>query len=246
MTSYRETESEQKRIADVLRLTPAGGKRALDVGARDGYLSKLLAEHVETVSALDLEEPRISHPRVVCVKGDATELAFDDDSFDLVVCTEVLEHIPPELLEKACSELARVSKKHVLVGVPYKQDIRVGRATCTSCGTINPPWGHVNAFDEPRLRALFNGLIVEETSFVGENRASTNFVSAYLLDMAGNPYGTYDQEEPCITCGEQLRDPPSRTLVQLALSKLGFWAAKATEPFHPVHPYWIHLLLRKQ
>ncbi len=100
---------------------------ALDVGARDGFISRLLAGHFPFVTALDLELPSIDHERVQSVKGNIAALDFPDASFDLVFCAEVLEHIPKDLLGTACRELARVSKEYVLIGVPYKQDIRVGR-----------------------------------------------------------------------------------------------------------------------
>lgn len=243
---YRQSEPEQLRTADLVRLLPAGSANALDVGARDGHFSRVLTEHATHVTALDLDKPQISHPQIECVKGDITELAFARDSFDLVVCTEVLEHVPPQLLERACSELARVSRGHVLVGVPYKQDIRVGRTTCLTCGAYNPPWGHINVFDEARLAALFEGLVAEQISYVGRNSASTNFVSSVMMDLAGNPYGTYEQEEPCIRCGARLSRPARRSIAQKVFSKCGFWAASLTQPFHRAHPYWIHLLLSKK
>jgi SAM-dependent methyltransferase len=189
LAKYRQTESEQRRIADILQLVPGGSEVALDVGARDGYLSQLLADRVKSLTALDLETPSVSHPHVACVKGDVTQLSFPDASFDLVVCTEVLEHIRPELLRQACSELMRVASRHLLVGVPYRQDIRVGRTTCGICGGVNPPWGHVNAFDEELLRTLFAGWTVEKTSFVGHNDSSTNRVATLLMDLAATPMG---------------------------------------------------------
>lgn len=245
LAKYRQTESEQRRVADILQLVPGGSEVALDVGARDGYLSQLLADRVKSLTALDLETPSVSHPHVACVKGDVTQLSFPDASFDLVVCTEVLEHIRPELLRQACSELMRVASRHLLVGVPYRQDIRVGRTTCGICGGVNPPWGHVNAFDEELLRTLFAGWTVEKTSFVGHNDSSTNRVATLLMDLARNPYGTYGQEEPCIHCGSQLGDPPARTMAHKVLSKVAFWTANATAPFHRPHAYWIHQLLTK-
>jgi len=245
LTQYRNSQAEQQRTADLFRLIPCDGLVALDAGARDGYFSRMLARRFKTVVALDLEQPSFSYPRVVCVKGDVTHLSFDDSSFDLVVCAEVLEHIPSHALEKACSELARVTRKHLLVGVPYKQDIRVGRTTCSACGSHNPPWGHRNVFDEARLRRLFAGLTVEEESFVGRSDATTNWVSTFLMDRAGNPYGTYDQEEPCIRCGAGLGTPLPRTMAQKVLTKAAMWAMEVTRPFNSVHANWIHLLLRK-
>ena len=37
-------------------------------------------------------------------------------------------------------------------------------------------------------------------------------LSTLLLDLAGNPFGTYDQEEPCIHCGAKLKPPPRRSI----------------------------------
>lgn len=236
---------ECERMTDLLRLVSGLGGSVLDVGARDGYFSRRLALQFNQVTALDLVQPNISDPRIACVKGDATNLHFDSGAFDLVVCTEVLEHVSPLYLSRACYELARVSRSHLLVGVPYRQDTRVGRTTCSSCGACNPPWGHVNVFDEDRLHHLFSGLVVERTTFVGMNDDSTNFVSAFLMDLAGNPYGTYHQDEPCVRCGGSVGPPRQMPLSQKLLSKAAFCARAVTAPFQRARPNWIHLLLRQ-
>jgi len=245
LTDYRNSSSEQARISDLMRLTPFTGSSALDIGARDGYLSRLLAERFDSVTALDLELPNIDHPRITCLKGDITALQLPDASFDLVFCAEVLEHIPPPLLATACRELARVCSKHVLVGVPYRQDIRLGRTTCVSCGGTNPPWGHVNSFDEHRLAALFPGFVATAQSFVGTSAEATNAVSSWLMDLAGNPYGTYVQEEPCIHCNATLQAPPERRLWQKVATRLAFIGMRIQKPFIKPHGNWIHLLLTR-
>jgi len=45
LTEYRAGESERKRIADLMRLLPDNLDSVMDVGARDGFISKLLAGH---------------------------------------------------------------------------------------------------------------------------------------------------------------------------------------------------------
>lgn len=245
LIQYRERQSERMRTADLLELAGHEGESALDVGVRDGHLTRLLADRFPRVTALDVTTPDISDRRIVCVAGDVTKLAFPDGCFDLVVCTEVLEHITPPLLDAACHELARVTRRGLLIGVPYKQDIRVGRTTCVNCGARNPPWGHVNRFDELRLRELFPGLAVHRTTFVGVNDQSTNCVSSYLMDLAGNPYGTYGQDEPCIGCGGKLVQAPHRRFHHKVLTKVAFWARRATAPFKSEGANWIHLILHK-
>jgi hypothetical protein len=245
LTAYRGSDREQGRIRDLMGHVPEKGGKALDIGARDGYLSLQLAKLFASVTALDLERPVIEHARVQCVSGDVCALSLPDNAFDLVLCAEVLEHIPPASLALACAEISRVARDLVLIGVPYRQDIRKSRTTCAACGGKNPPWGHVNSFDEKRLKALFPGLKVENITYVGRNRCRTNFISAWLQDLAGNPYGTYGQEEPCLHCGAKLVAAERRGFAGKAAGKLAHWIERAQGLFVREHASWIHILFRK-
>jgi SAM-dependent methyltransferase len=242
---YRASESEKVRTSDLLRLLPRERRSILDVGARDGHFSRLLAEYFAEVTALDLQKPTFQVPGVTTVAGDVTALQFADDSFDCVFCAEVLEHIPE--VQRACKEIIRVVRHEIIIGVPFKQDIRVGRTTCSSCGRPNPPWGHVNSFDEGRILKLFSGLRVVSKSLVWRDDDATNALSAFLMDLAGNPWGTYgQQEEPCIYCGAALVAPTAkRGLWQRAAAwvavRLNDIQRFVTRP----HAHWIHVVFSK-
>lgn len=49
------------------------------------------------------------------VYAEAHDLPFEDNSFDVVTMFDVIEHLIPGDDEKACRELARVSKKFILI-----------------------------------------------------------------------------------------------------------------------------------
>lgn len=246
LVKYRETPQERSREASLMKMVPSGLATVMDVGARDGHYARLLASRVPEVIALDLERPAFSHAGVTCVAGDATKLAYADESFDLVFCAEVLEHIPEPGLQRAASEIVRVSRQFALIGVPYKQDIRIGRCTCQRCGVISPPWGHVNSFDERRLGSLFVGMQITAVDYVGEPDLGTNSVACKLMDWAGNPYGSYSQEERCPNCGSELTRPPPRTTLQRVLARAAVIARSCEKLRVRPRGNWIHLLLEKQ
>lgn len=240
LQAYRSGEDELARAADLLRLVPKNRESVLDIGARDGHFSKLLTQLFKRVVALDIKKPGFQHPGVTTVAGDATRLEFPDRSFDCVFCAEVLEHVPD--LEQACREISRVARHDLVIGVPYKQDTRVARTTCHTCGKVGPPWGHVNTFDERRLAKLFREFEVRASSFVGTTRSATNPLSVYLLDLAGNPWGTYDQEEPCIHCGAALVSPPAqRSIPSRLCARIAVRLNALQQRFAMPHGNWIHM-----
>lgn len=108
----------------VLDLGCGGGRHAFEVLRRGGDVVAL--DHdvhelagVEALFAA-MRETGEAHPdgRARTMEGDALELPFEDDSFDVVIAAEVLEHIPDD--GRAIAEIARVVRPggRVAVTVP--------------------------------------------------------------------------------------------------------------------------------
>jgi SAM-dependent methyltransferase len=234
---------EDIRMDKVLAMLPETTASVLEIGARHGVMTKKLAARVRSVTALDLSLPPFQLDRVTTVAGNVEHLEFEDNQFDCIVCTEVLEHVPD--VASAARELARVTRRYVLIGVPYRQDTRVGRTTCNHCHRINPPYGHLNTFDEARLARLFPALKTVTTEYLAENRERTNFFSAWLQDLAGNPYGAYDQEEPCVFCGGKMTAPGQLPLPKKVAASIGVRLYDLQFKLNQPRPTWILLLLEK-
>lgn len=90
----RKHDSAGKLIAFSF-IEKCAGKRALDIGCRDGYWSERLKQKGYAVSALDLEP----HYESALTHNVENGLPYADGSFDLVWCSEVIEHLyRPEFL----------------------------------------------------------------------------------------------------------------------------------------------------
>ena len=87
-------------LADVLggRLTSA---KVLNLGCSTGIIDEFLAGHVAWVTGVDIDEPAIklatsrrSAPNVEFRIDDAMQLSLADASVDVVICSQVYEHVP--------------------------------------------------------------------------------------------------------------------------------------------------------
>ena len=89
------------------------------------------------------------------VNGDGTRLPFADDTFDRIICSEVMEHIPDDAA--AASELARVLKPGgtIAVTVPTWLPEQVCWALSDEYHAPFVEGGHVRIFTEASLRRRF-------------------------------------------------------------------------------------------
>jgi SAM-dependent methyltransferase len=106
-------------------------RRVLEVGCGEGIVLAALAARLPGTrfdglefDGATLEQARARCPGARLVRGDACELPFEDRSFDLVVCLEVLEHLPEPA--HALRELRRVARSGCLLSVPHEPFFRLG------------------------------------------------------------------------------------------------------------------------
>jgi len=99
------------------------------------------------------------------VRGDVTSLPFPDRVFDLVICAEVLEHVPED--RKAIAEVVRVLKpgKTLAVSVPRFFPEQVCWKLSESYR--NEPGGHVRVYRRDRLirKLESSGVVCEATGW---------------------------------------------------------------------------------
>jgi SAM-dependent methyltransferase len=104
-----------------LKYFPKDVKTVLDVGCGVGELSWLLKKKGYTVEGCDFDDVCIEKTKAIVSKvkfADVQKLSsyYPANSFDLITCTHILEHLPSP--HEALTEIRKVTKKYALIAVP--------------------------------------------------------------------------------------------------------------------------------
>lgn len=103
-------------------LLPPENDSVLDVGCGIGMYYPLLTRKSSGYIGLDpteamIERARERHPEGEFKIGSVYNISFPNNWFDLVFCWSVLVHLPHDTIEKAISELWRVTKKTLFLNL---------------------------------------------------------------------------------------------------------------------------------
>ena len=130
-------------------------RRGARVVALDAGRDEVLAVRATFAAMLDAGELDVD-ALAVAVQGDALALPFADETFDRVICSEVLEHIPDDV--GAMAELARVLRRGgtMAITVPRRGPERINWALSNEYHEV--PGGHIRIYSrrvlEERLASV--------------------------------------------------------------------------------------------
>lgn len=99
------------QIDEVLKLRPG---ILLEIGIGSKTVSDYFKKQGLEVKTLDINKDL--RPDFI---ANVISMPLANNSFDVVLCAEILEHLPFEDFEKALLELKRVSRKYVVLSLPH-------------------------------------------------------------------------------------------------------------------------------
>ncbi|MCA9403344.1 MAG: class I SAM-dependent methyltransferase [Candidatus Omnitrophica bacterium] len=108
-----DEDTRRKKAAKIISIlknrTDLAACDLLDVGTGSGHIVALIAQECRSATSVNLEDERIVKDGYRFVQVEDVRLPFPDESFDVVVSNQVIEHIPPQ--QDHLNELHRVLKK---------------------------------------------------------------------------------------------------------------------------------------
>lgn len=105
-------------------------KTALDAGCGMGHMTRALLKIGKQVKGTDVSRAAIKHflpdlaKKGIVTQAGLEKLPYQDNEFDLVFCSDVMEHIPMFDVRASIKELTRVTERYLVLTInldhPYK------------------------------------------------------------------------------------------------------------------------------
>ena len=123
-----------------------------DVGCGVGHWLDFLSKKTKlrlsgsdvSSNAVERANRNLEGRRIKVRLGDIRNLQYKNKEFDQITALEVIEHVPD--WERAVKEMIRITRKRVIITVPYEERLSYGR--CPYCRENVFIDGHLNKFKE--------------------------------------------------------------------------------------------------
>ena len=136
--------------------------KILDAGCGEGFISNLIYTNCTNIEITGLEYTeealriaRKMNPQISFIQGDIVKMPFVSGAFDIVLCTEVLEHLADP--SAALSELLRVARGPLIITVPHEPWFRIGNMLVLKNITrLGNPIDHINHWTFKGFKRFLN------------------------------------------------------------------------------------------
>ena len=155
-------------VVNFLRyLVPLDG-RTLDYGCGPGHLIESLLDSGVRCEAIDFSPETVAiankrfsgNPLWGGAKAcSGSSLPFPDNTFDLIICVETIEHLLPAQIDTTFRELRRILKPGVgklFITTPNSEDLEKNYVYCAECGAVMHRRQHLRCFTRATLVELLH------------------------------------------------------------------------------------------
>lgn len=235
----------KSKIDHLLNIIPSDVNSIIDIGCGNGTITNVLAEKYDT-TGVDRSQNALKFVRGKKIEASCDSVPKENNSYDLVFSSELLEHLPEGVFQKTIEEFKRLSKKYILITVPNGENPNKLMIKCPDCGYIFNRPNHLRSFNLEDFKRLFPGYSIEHHSTIGKKvRYYIPFIQRLKRDITPSsswiPYYWITKESRdtfCPKCEHSFHYGYKFHPVATSLDILNVILS-------PKKPYWLVVLLKK-
>lgn len=236
-----------KEKAELIRnLIPKSVKSILDVGCGNGAITNYLSDFYD-ITGLDRSETALSYVNTKKIQASSDNIPLPDSAYDLVLSSELLEHLEEDILRKSVTEISRLSKEYVLISVPNHENPDKLSIRCPECKYIFNRPNHLRSFTIQKIQNLFPDYQIITSTVTG---MKVRYYQPNLLHLkrmitpstSWVPYSWIPKGKRrtfCPSCEYEFEYPYKPNIIARSIDLVNVFIS-------PKRPYWLIVLFKKK
>jgi SAM-dependent methyltransferase len=226
-----------KKLQTLTEMIPPSTTRILDLGCGNGLITNRLGERLDLVG-LDWSQPALRHMTQPAVCASSAALPLPRGRFDMILCSELLEHISEESWQTTLDEMKRLAPRYLLLSVPNNENIHTNQVKCPQCNAIFNVSHHFRSFSLDSLVACFPGYQLRESRVGGPGVRAYPRLLLWLRQQIGRRWFQVPDTRTavCARCD-------NRHFPRTGYNPVSFVCDGINRLISRRHPYWLYVLL---
>jgi SAM-dependent methyltransferase len=234
------TPMMEEKIRILREMMPRGVRSVLDLGCGNGLITNRLDDALKVVG-LDWSRAALRHVERPCVCASALALPIKAGAFDLVLCSQLLEHLTDTELRETAGELLHLAPHFLLLSVPDNENLHINELRCRKCHLVFNASHHKQSFSAESVAALFTGYSLRAIRNGGPPVRAYPIGLLRIRQRLGGRWYPLPPERTvmCPGCGNRSFPRASYNPVSILCDGMNRMISRR-------HPYWLFVLLERR
>ena len=239
-------DNANENYTNIRKLIPKDVNSIIDIGCGNGLITNKLGTEFD-ITGVDRSSKALELVTTTKIQASCDNIPVENNSYDLVLSSELLEHLDDQTFTKTISEINRISNKYILVSVPFEESLNKGMIQCPSCNLVFHRCYHMRDFSLSTFAENFPNYEQIESMTFGLKVRVYNKTIAKVKQKLTSPvnwiplYWTKNEDRSamCPSCENKFNYTFKFNFISFTLDCLNVLITKK-KPFHLV------VLLRKK
>jgi len=228
----------KEKVKLVLDYIPDDVNSIIDIGCGNGIITNQFAKNY-SVLGVDISKEALSFVKTKKLHSSSAKIDVADNSFDMVFSSELLEHLPKEILIATINEFKRITKKYIFITVPNMELLSKTFVKCDKCNHIFHACGHLNSFTVADIIKLISKDFIQlRTDYFGPQIKEYNKTLLNIRQKYANRWFLPDKYSICPKCGNKDFSPKRGNIISKICNGLNLLISGKRH-------YWLFILFEK-